>query len=731
MKLKYLITAYIALASSGIYAATISKVEHVAGTGSYKIIFKNASIMPSNTFAVTQPNNAIVLDFPNTKSGLKERQVPVANAGINSVDVIESNNRTRAVVNLAFPMVYKVGLQGKDVVVSVDTSGISAAVPKNAPSQISPDKTRKQVIGLSPTFRRGPNQKENRAVFSFNLPSDQTSVVVSNNNNSITADIRGYRIENSEQKRLEVNDFGTPVNSIDIRRGTNGSRITLNMGKGNEYEFITYQTGKVYTIEVVRPTQEDIDKKQLAEVGTFNQYKQYKGEPLSLNFQDIEVRAVLQIIAEFTGNNIVVNDNVVGNITLRLDNVPWDEALDIILKTKGLDKRINKSADGKNNVIYIATAEQLRKDELDALKTIEEKNNITQTQTEMIQVKYADANGILQVLERSRQAPGNTGGPVSSDSILSARGKVTLDPRSNTLIISDIPSKLEMARKLIAKLDEPVRQVLIDSRIVTTNDDFERSLGMNITRPSKSIDNDSYQYVNNRDYTPYSAPALVPVGGQNPAARADISKRLGVNMTSLSGALQLNTAILSGDFLVGAELNALQREGRAEVVSSPRVVTQDGVKANILSGQALPNQTTDGDGKRTVNYVDATVSLDVKPRITPDNMINMELNITNDAAGTADVNVAGDKTYPINKNQMNTSVLVDNGETLVLGGFYQHTQTNSNAKTPILGDIPIIGNAFKTKSQEFKKKEMLIFITPKIMDKRLVEYDKLSNLRSK
>lgn len=729
--MKNILAVYIALLSSGLYAASITNVEQVGDQTSYKIIFKNAGVQPT-AFATTEPKNAIVLDFPNTKSSLKSREVKVATSGIYTVDVMEAGGRTRAVINLAFPMVYNVAVQGQDVVVSVDTSGISAAQPKKMPTQMSPDNMHKQVLGLSPTFRQGTDRKEERGIFTFNLPSEQTSVVVNNNKNEIVADIRGYKIENSEQKRLDVNDYKTPVNSVDIKRTSNGTRITLNMGK-NDYEFITYQSGKTYTIEVVKPTVEDLDRKQLAEIGTFNQYKEYKGEPLSLNFQDIEVRAVLQIIAEFTGNNIVVNDNVVGNITLRLNNVPWDEALDIILKTKGLDKRINKSADGKGTVIYIATAEQLASDEIKALELIEERNNKIQPQTEMIQVKYADANSILQVIERSRQSSG-TNNTAATDSILSPKGKVTVDPRTNTLIISDIPDKLEAARKLIAKLDEPVRQVLIDSRIVTTNDDFERSFGMNITRPKSNISNGDYGYVNDRSYQRYQGPSLVPIGGtaNKPSTDSlDVVKRLGVNLTASSGGLQLTSAILSGDFLVGMELNALQREGRAEVVSNPRVVTQDGVNATIMSGQALPNQTTDKDGLRTVSYVDATVSLDVKPRITPDNMINMELSITNDAAGSADVNAAGDRTYPINKNQLKTSVLVDNGETLVLGGFYQHTQTNSTAKTPVLGDIPILGNAFKTRSRDFKKKEMLIFITPKIVDKRLVEYDKLSNLRGK
>lgn len=730
--MKNILAVYIALLSSGLYAASITNVEQVGDQTSYKIIFKNAGVQPT-AFATTEPKNAIVLDFPNTKSSLKSREVKVATSGIYTVDVMEAGGRTRAVINLAFPMVYNVAVQGQDVVVSVDTSGISAARPKKMPSQMSPDNMHKQVLGLSPTFRQGTDRKEERGIFTFNLPSEQTSVVVNNSNDQIIADIRGYKIENSEQKRLDVNDYKTPVNSVDIKRTSNGTRITLNMGK-NEFEFITYQSGKTYTIEVVKPTVEDLDRKQLAEIGTFNQYKEYKGEPLSLNFQDIEVRAVLQIIAEFTGNNIVVNDNVVGNITLRLNNVPWDEALDIILKTKGLDKRINKSADGKGSVIYIATAEQLASDEIKALELIEERNNKIQPKTEMMQVKYADANSILQVIERSRQSSGANGNTVSTDSILSPKGKVTVDPRTNTLIISDIPDRLEAARKLIAKLDEPVRQVLIDSRIVTTNDDFERSFGMNITRPKSNISNGDYGYVNDRSYQRYQGPSLVPIGGtaNKPSTDSlDVVKRLGVNLTASSGGLQLTSAILSGDFLVGMELNALQREGRAEVVSNPRVVTQDGVNATIMSGQALPNQTTDKDGLRTVTYVDATVSLDVKPRITPDNMINMELSITNDAAGTADVNAAGDRTYPINKNQLKTSVLVDNGETLVLGGFYQHTQTNSTAKTPVLGDIPILGNAFKTRSRDFKKKEMLIFITPKIVDKRLVEYDKLSNLRGK
>ena len=740
--MKHIITGSLLLLSSGLYAASISGVEHGSAAGGYQLVFKNAGVKP----AAFNTDSSIVLDFPNTTSSMKSRGVDVASNGIYNVDVIPGQGRTRAVINLSSPMNYNVSLQGQDVIVSVTPGakgamkapvGKAAAPAAGFRGAVSPQmvnvgkgtatigKGVNTVGALSPEFKKTSNGK---AALTFNLPSPDTVVNIRKDGNKVVADVRGITIANSEQKRLDVTDYNTPVSYAEIKKGNGGATVSLNMA-GNPFEFVSYQSGNVYTIEIMKPAQNEQERK-VQELLGFGSGKHYKGEPLSLNFQDIEVRAVLQIIAEFTRNNIVVSDGVTGNITLRLDNVPWDQALDIILKTKGLDKR--QSGD----VIYVATLDELRNSELSVLKTLKDKADLTPTRIDRIQVQFARATDLKKLIDDAKnntKSSGNGGISNNVDSIISERGSVSVDERTNTLIVNDIPEKIQAVRELVAELDKPVKQVLIDSRIVLTEDNYARDLG---ARFGVSFINRTSDKLITGSGTSNASTSLAVdvVNGTRPLTIPDLSNRLGVNMPLVGGTsgtpASYGLSILSGDFLVDLELSALQTEGRVEIVSSPRVVTQDGAPAEVWSGTEVPIVTRDDEGKSTLETVTAALRLNVTPRIAPNNMVDMELNINNDELGN-NVSVAGQTSFTKNTSGVKTNVLVDNGETIVLGGVYKQRQTAKTDKVPLLGDIPVIGNAFKKNTREFKKNEMLIFVTPRIVDKQLVENDKFSSLRDR
>ena len=740
--MKHIITGSLLLLSSGLYAASISGVEHGSAAGGYQLVFKNAGVKP----AAFNTDSSIVLDFPNTTSSMKSRGVDVASNGIYNVDVIPGQGRTRAVINLSSPMNYNVSLQGQDVIVSVTPGakgamkapvGKAAAPAAGFRGAVSPQmvnvgkgtatigKGVNTVGALSPEFKKTSNGK---AALTFNLPSPDTVVNIRKDGNKVVADVRGITIANSEQKRLDVTDYNTPVSYAEIKKGNGGATVSLNMA-GNPFEFVSYQSGNVYTIEIMKPAQNEQERK-VQELLGFGSGKHYKGEPLSLNFQDIEVRAVLQIIAEFTRNNIVVSDGVTGNITLRLDNVPWDQALDIILKTKGLDKR--QSGD----VIYVATLDELRNSELSVLKTLKDKADLTPTRIDRIQVQFARATDLKKLIDDAKnntKSSGNGGISNNVDSIISERGSVSVDERTNTLIVNDIPEKIQAVRELVAELDKPVKQVLIDSRIVLTEDNYARDLG---ARFGVSFINRTSDKLITGSGTSNASTSLAVdvVNGTRPLTIPDLSNRLGVNMPLVGGTsgtpASYGLSILSGDFLVDLELSALQTEGRVEIVSSPRVVTQDGAPAEVWSGTEVPIVTRDDEGKSTLETVTAALRLNVTPRIAPNNMVDMELNINNDELGN-NVSVAGQTSFTKNTSGVKTNVLVDNGETIVLGGVYKQRQAAKTDKVPLLGDIPVIGNAFKKNTREFKKNERLIFVTPRIVDKQLVDNDKFSSLRDR
>lgn len=731
--MKKILCSCILLASSGSFAAAITAVNASnAPSGAYEIVFKNAAVLPTS-FNTTSPAS-IVLDFPNTSSALANRETAVNQNGIYSVNVIPGDARTRAVINLAAPAAYDVRLVGSDVHVALRGNQVIAAAPAintsnnsalfnqtsaapmvpvalntQAPAPIN--NMAKSVPDLAPMFHKNADKG---GVLTFTLPSKDTLVSVKTEGASIVATISSYKVPKAGQKRLDVADYGSPVRYVDILPSGADSKIVLNMGR-NAYEYVTYTNGNEYNIEIKRPSTDE-NAQRLRELSGFGSGKQYTGQPLSLNFQDIEVRAVLQIIAEFTNNNIVVSDTVVGNITLRLDNVPWDQALDIIMKTKGLAMR------KVDRVIYIAPEAELNKMEIDALAAYKEKQGLQPSNTELIQLKYAKASDILKIILESRNNINSNNnanvGDRNEDSILSSKGSVAVDERTNSLMVTDIPENIQRVRDLIAKLDEPVRQVLIDSRLVITSDEYSRAFGSRFGisfRGDKGTDS----WSGSGTLSGKSAGTLGDRLGVNLAPNSLSTDITGTNPTAGYG-----ISILGQEVLVDLELRALQAEGLSEIVSSPRVVTQDGYKALISKGEEIPYSKVSDSGTET-EFKDAKLSMEVTPRIAPNDRVSMEIHITKDDVSNRLVN--GEPA--INTNEILTKVEVQNGETIVLGGIYEQTQTIGEAKVPLLGDIPVIGNVFKNTNKIFNKDELLVFITPRIIDRKLTDTDKFSNLR--
>jgi len=432
--------------------------------------------------------------------------------------------------------------------------------------------------------------------------------------------------------------------------------------------------------------------------------KKYKGDLLSLNFQDIEVRAILQILADFTGLNIVVSDSVKGNLTLRLQNVPWDQALDIILRTKGLAMRQN------GNVIFIAPTEEVaarEKLDLESHKTVQE---LIPLRTEIIQVNYAKAKEIAELLKKKGGEKG------AEQSILSPRGDVVADERTNNLIVKDVPDKLAEIRDLVTKLDMPARQVLIDSRVVIASNDFSRDLGAKfgvtgVKEAGDGINAVSGTTTATNTIVNSAISNLTSTGQPFPVTVPNLDSRLGVNLPV--GGTSLAFSILRSDYLVDLELSALQAEGQGEVISNPKVVTADLKKATILQGRQIPYATVSQEGTK-VEFKDAFLKLEVTPQITPDDRIRMDLKVSKDEQGTNVATSTG--TQPtIDKREVETQVMVNNGETVVLGGVFEQNKNNSVSKVPLLGDVPLLGYLFRTTSKKDTKRELLIFVTPQIL----------------
>ena len=644
------------------------------------------------SFTIDDPAR-ISFDLPGTSLGMAERRREVKRGVLDTVMMAEAEGRTRVVLNLDAMVPYETAVDGDRITVTLGAAGqVAATARPTVFGQVSGAPVKAQDVSGDITavdFRRGPDGA-GRVIVSLSDPS--VTVDIRDEEDRTVVEFPRASLPDQLLRRLDVLDFATPVQTIDSVRFPGGARLVINVS--GDYERLAYQADDQFTIEF-RPVQ----KQDPTEYGVFDQRKEYSGDRLTLNFQDIEVRAVLQLLAETSGLNVVVSDSVTGNVTLRLENVPWDQALDIILATKGLDMR------QVGNVMLIAPAPEIAARERDELAAKQDIQQLAPLQAEFLQVNYAKAADLASLM--------STGG--GEGSLLSERGRVSIDERTNTLLVYDTAERLADVRRLVAALDIPVRQVLIETRIVVANDDFSRDLGVRwgVAYVRDRGENGLISVTGSGQGSDDSV--LAGAAGGNPLLAPSLQDRYNVNLPISNPAGQIGLAILGQDTLVNLELSAAQAEGRGEIVSSPRVITANQKEAVIEQGVEIPFQEAASSGATATQFKKAVLSLTVTPQITPDDRIIMDLEVTQDTVGEFVPSATGGLVPSIDTRKVITQVLVNDGETVVLGGIFETERRDSEDKVPILGDIPFIGNLFKRTNSLSNKRELLIFVTPKIL----------------
>ena len=640
-------------------------------------------------FAIDKPARLSV-DLPDTHLALTERYRKVNVGQVRSIAAVEAQGRTRLVVELAQPTAYNISVDGNRIV--VDLAGNAAASSASAtPAQQAPTA---QISKID--FRRG-EKGEGRVLVSL---SDPRAVVdVHEEGGQIIARFKNTTLPDRLSKRLDVLDFATPVKYIDAQRDGIDTRVVVTPGAGGDFEQVAYQAGDQFVLELQPLSQEKLAEKQ-REQPTFT------GERISLSFQSVDIRSLLQIIADVAGVNMIVSDSVSGQIAMRLQNVPWDQALDIILRTKGLGMR------RQGNVMLVAPVDEIASRERAEAEAANQKIALAPLHSEIIQINYAKASDLGNIVKNK------------TNSILSARGSVTIDDRTNSLLVLETRDKLTEIRALVQRLDVPVRQVLIESRIVVANDNFERDLGTQF----------GVSYVGNVGNN-FLTTGGTNVGGTDSTVNSYTTTTNGViTVPSPSGSnYNVNLpapassgtpgsfalSLLAKNTLVDLELSALQTEGKGEVISSPRVITANAKPAVIKQGVEIPYQASTSSGATSVSFKDAVLSLNVTPQITPDGRVIMDLAVHDDSVGSNISTGTGGSTPSIDTREVDTQVLVDNGQTVVLGGIYQQTTSQAISKIPLLGDIPILGYLFRNNQVINNKTELLVFITPKILTEGL------------
>lgn len=673
---------------------SIESVDFVSLSGgrvNVKVTLKAPLSSPPPGFALNNPAR-IALDFPKTANGLKKSNITASQGALKSISLAQAKDRTRMVLNLNKSVGYDTTINGKEVLIALQGNEASTNATVTE-SRFSEGRATAEAHAITNVdFARGKNG-EGRII--VDLADASSGINIKNKGKTIVIDFVDTDVPEQLQRRLNVINFNTPVLYVDtIKRGKNGQIIIEPQGN---WEQSAYQADKKFIVDV-RPVVQDPNKLvQGSKPG-------FAGEKLSLNFQNIEVRSVLQVIADFTGMNIVASDSVTGNITLRLKDVPWDQALDVIMKNKGLDMR--KSG----NVISIAPAEELAAKEKAALEATLAIEDLEQLKTEAFTLKYQKAEDFKKLLNGgSATSASSTSG--TSNRILSKRGSVSSDVRTNTLFVQDTNRKLEEIQAILNKIDVPVRQVMIESRIVLADDKFGKSLGARFgVRHSATSGNNVISLggtLNNTTAATGSTTTTSAVGNTG-----GLNSNLPV--TDSFGSIGLSLFNLPAGILLDLELSAMESDQRGKVVSSPRVTTSNQQKARIAQGVEIPYLEASSSGAATVSFKNAELSLEVTPQITPDDKIIMDLLVNKDSQG---VNTTSGPA--INTQRVTTQVLVANGETAVLGGIYEQLERNDVDKVPFFGDIPIIGNAFKRRTKQDDKTELLIFVTPKIMDESL------------
>jgi type IV pilus assembly protein PilQ len=663
-----------------------------------KLIMSDTAPEPLD-FTIDNPAR-IALDLPDTGLGIQQRRRDVNLGMLDTVLTAEANGRTRVVLNLASMVNYDTQVSGNTVTVTLGDGGsYSAGTTQFASASASETRSyaapgSRSISGVD--FRR-TRDGGGRVIVTLTDPG--TPVDIRQEGGRVVAVFKDTGLPADLMRRLDVNDFATPVTTVDALRTNNDARIVISAD--GKYEQLAYQSDNEFTIEV-NPAPEVVGE----EASLFSETKEYEGQRLTLNFQDIETRAVLQLLAETSGKNIVVSDTVQGNVTLRLRNVPWDQALDIVMTTKGLDMRQN------GNVIMVAPAEEIAARETADLEAQLAIAELEPVYSEFLQVNYAKAADLASLIEGS----GGEG------SMMSERGSIAVDDRTNTLLVRDTAERLQNIRRMVRTLDIPIKQVLIESRIVTVNDDFSRDLGIRLGVTTDDISADrivvtSGTGVGANNFLTSIVDAINDPTGNTVAQYPDLLDRYNVNLPASEAGGRFSLAVLGSDYLVDLELTAMEAEGRGEIVSTPRVITANQKEASIRQGVEIPYQQSASSGATTIQFKEAVLKLTVTPQITPDNNIIMDLSVSRDNVGEIISTGGLGGTVPsIDTRSIETQVLVQDGQTVVLGGIYETERRETINKVPFLGDIPVVGAAFRNKQTVNNKAELLIFVTPRILE---------------
>jgi type IV pilus assembly protein PilQ len=655
-----------------------------AGKVVVRVTMKQAPASPPAGFTVNNPPR-IAFDFPNTTSALGRSSQEVGEGDLRSINVVQAGDRTRLVLNLARASGYDTQIDGRSLLITLQGAA-AVASPAGATThfaEVRPGDQRHALRDID--FRRG-NAGEGRVV--VDLSDNSVGIDLKLQGKTIVIDFINTALPKNLQRRLDVTDFGTVVQTVDALPQGNNTRVVIE--PRGTWEHTAYQTDSRFIVEV----------KQQAEDQRIARGGGYTGEKLSLNFQNVEVRAVLQVIADFTGLNIITSDTVGGNLTLRLKDVPWDQALDIILQSKGLDMRKT------GNVVWIAPRDELATREKLALEAQQQITDLEPTRTESFQLNYQKGADLQKLLADPQQR------------VLSKRGSAVVDPRTNTIFVQDTPTRLEEVRKLIRKIDIPVRQVMIESRIVEATDTFGRNLGVRLGYHDMTGQGGKLGSSNGAALRGLAGGQLSDTGfhsGQIADAPA-FNDSLSVNLPvpglggANPGAFSLALFKEGSAKFINLEITALQADGKGKIISSPRVITADQVEASIEQGTEIPYQAATSSGATSVSFKKATLSLKVKPQITPDDNVIMNLNVHKDSVGSN--TLAGPS---IDTKQIVTEVLVENGGTVVIGGIYTQEERSTTNKVPVLGDLPFVGWMFKQNLKLDDRRELLIFITPRVL----------------
>lgn len=676
---------WIALLSPMVQAANLKALDVAALPGDrveLKLSFDGPPPQPKGY--TTDSPARIALDLPGVASQLASKTRDLGSGSARTATVVEANNRTRLIISLTQLAPYDTRVEGNTVFVVVG-QGSKAAAPRTAARAPRAAPAAAPVRTFTPTarairgvdFQRGTAGEGNVVI---DLSDPAIAPDIQEHDGKIILNFARTQLPEPLRVRLDVKDFATPVQFVNA--GVSGDRATITVEPSGTFDYSTYQTDNKLTVSIRPLTVDDLQKRNADR-------NSYSGEKLSLNFQDIDVRSVLQLIADFTNLNLVASDTVQGGITLRLQNVPWDQALDLVLKTKGLDKR------KVGNVLLVAPADEIAARERQELESQKQIAELAPLRRELLQVNYAKAADIAKLFQSV----------TSAEAKVDERGSITVDERTNNIIAYQTQDRLDELRRIVAQLDIPVRQVMIEARIVEANVDYDKSLGVRWGGSIQNKGNWNTSGVSNGSSTTIGTPGSTSTNSPF------------VDMGTVNNTSGIGIAFITDNVLLDLELTAMEKTGNGEIVSQPKVVTSDKETAKILKGTEIPYQEASSSGATSVSFKEASLSLEVTPQITPDNRIIMEVKVTKDEPDY--LNKVQD-VPPIKKNEVNAKVLVNDGETIVIGGVFSNTQSKVVDKVPFLGDVPYLGRLFRRDVVSEKKSELLVFLTPRIMNNQAI-----------